>query len=156
MMGDEARSRESHFSDSAWLLDMYVTGERVVDHVGRQKSLCQAQDSRSPVKPVFYPDFIRLDGQVPRIRYFSSSHTLSEKFSTQFQSVLPYFGPSVKKCTSVKSVKGHAQAGRVPNVFPYSSKALLIAPAMYKNLYWSVIRSEGVCRAVLLGKVGAL
>lgn len=86
------------------------------------------------IKPVFYPDCIRLDGQVSIIRYFSSSHTLSEKYSTQFQSVLPYLGLSVGKCTSVPGIKGHAQAGWVPDVFPYSSKALPLAPAMYMNL----------------------
>lgn len=34
----------------------------------------------------------------------------------------------------VPGVKGHAQAGWVPDVFPYRSKALPLAPAMYMNL----------------------
>lgn len=134
MTGDEARSQESHFPDSAWFLDMYVTGEWVVDHVGRQKSLCQAQDSCSPVKPVFYPDCIRLDGQVPRIRYFFKPPHFIRKVShpVPISSAIPWaISEEVYLCPSVK---GYAQAGWVPNEFPYGSKALLLAPAMYISL----------------------
>lgn len=115
---------------------MHIAEERVMEHVRRQKGLCQAHDSCSPVKTVLYPDCIRLDGQMPTVKYFSSSHTLSGKFesSTQSQSVLQHPGPSVKKLASLPGVNGHAQAAWIPNVFPYSNKDLSLAPSVCMNL----------------------
>lgn len=132
---------------------MYVTGEWVVDHVGRQKSFCQAQDSCSPVKPVFYPDCIRLDGQVPRIRYFfKQPHFIRKVFHpVPISSAIPWaIREEVHLCPSVRGM--HKQVGFLM-CFPVVVRPPVSSCNVYQP-YWSVTRAEDVCIAVLLGEVG--